>query len=408
MPNNEDDDSADELAYARGRLPTRTYLSKGFKSKDFIDDGLPARFIHKVFDDKIGSELELCGEDYLVRETPGGRYQFRLLIAREAGNIKEIWIQKVPGTGHGKKLTTLMHLVQPEVSRLLALLKFAETCPVEGGHETHLDENLLRELSIDSESIGQLYKLAPQAFREIIKNDGYRSDVLALEHRRREIKRFQRLLKDDDFFEEQKRCVSANGDEIVWQQLFEKNPWMLGVSLTGQLLTRWDSKRLEQVVAGTSIHSVGKRVDAMLHTSGRIKSMVFAEIKTPKTDLIKKEYRSGCWAISQELAGAVAQVQGTTHRFVTEVGERFQSKNEDGTDIAGDFTYLFRPRSFLVVGDLSQLQGSGGGENQDKVRSFELFRRQITEPEILTFDEVLSRAEWALELTEAGESDIRG
>lgn len=118
------------------------------------------------------------------------------------------------------------------------------------------------------------------------------------------------------------------------------------MSLTGQLLTKWDSKRLEQVVSGASSHSVGKRVDAMFHTSGRIKSMVFAEIKTPKTDLIKKEYRSGCWAISQELAGVVAQAQGTTHRFVAEVGERFQSKNEDGTDMPGDLTYLFRLRFF--------------------------------------------------------------
>ncbi len=49
------------------------------------------------------------------------------------------------------------------------------------------------------------------------------------------------------------------------------------------------------------------------------------------------------------------------------------------------------------MGDISQLRGSDGGENQDKVRSFELFRRQISESEILTFDGVLSRAKWALE-----------
>ncbi len=34
------------------------------------------------------------------------------------------------------------------------------------------------------------------------------------------------------------------------------------------------------------------------------------------------------------------------------------------------------------------------------IPSFELFRRQLHEPEILTFDEVLARAEWALDLAE--------
>lgn len=53
-----------------------------------------------------------------------------------------------------------------------------------------------------------------------------------------------------------------------------------------------------------------------------------------------------------------------------------------------------RPRSYLIVGSLDELIGDGGGVHHDKFRSFELHRRNLYEPEVLTFDEVLARAEW--------------
>ena len=47
-----------------------------------------------------------------------------------------------------------------------------------------------------------------------------------------------------------------------------------------------------------------------------------------------------------------------------------------------------------------QLQGANGGAIESKVSSFELYRRNLYEPEILTFDELLARAEWHVTLAE--------
>ena len=67
-------------------------------------------------------------------------------------------------------------------------------------------------------------------------------------------------------------------------------------------------------------------------------------------------------------------------------------------DIGGfemaDLTYLLRPRSFLIVGKLSEFVNDQGQHHPEKIRSFELARRHLQEPEILTFDELLARAEW--------------
>jgi hypothetical protein len=44
--------------------------------------------------------------------------------------------------------------------------------------------------------------------------------------------------------------------------------------------------------------------------------------------------------------------------------------------------------------------GESGGPNTDKVHSFELLRRNTIDPEIVTYDELLARAEWVVEANE--------
>jgi hypothetical protein len=65
-------------------------------------------------------------------------------------------------------------------------------------------------------------------------------------------------------------------------------------------------------------------------------------------------------------------------------------------------TFLLQPRSFVIVGSLDQLTGVRGGPIPDKVRSFELFRRNLHEPEVITFDELVARAEWHIEAAVQG------
>lgn len=250
------------------------------------------------------------------------------------------------------------------------------------------------DIALDPAFLANAYDRNPEAFRQLISDDETAVDVVAMAHRRGEVKRFRRLLEDDAYFAATQKAGKLK-PEAVWQQFFEANPWIFGVSLSGQLLTSWDEKKLEQVVVGESVKGVGKRTDALLRTSGRIRSLVFTEIKTHKTDLLaKRPYRSGCWAPSTEVSGAVAQLQGTVDRAIDDIGRHLQRKARDGSTIPGDLTHVFRPRSYVIVGDLGSLFGEEGGVHDDKFRSFELFRRNLTEPEVLTFDELLARAEW--------------
>ncbi len=249
--------------------------------------------------------------EWAVSESEGGRYQVRLLVAREAGAVKELWIERVPASGAPKKVKCLLNLRREDAGRLVELLRNLDHIPVEGKESVRADDARVRALFADPDSLVEVYRRDPDRFRQLITDDTAARDVIAVAHRRAQVEHFRRLLEDPDFFAGQRALTPGHGKEKVWQAFFERNPWILGDTLAGQLLTSWSSERLEQVVAGPSMAGPGKRVDALMRTTGRISSMVFAEFKTHEDPLLAEEYRSGCWAPSQELVSGVAQAQGT-------------------------------------------------------------------------------------------------
>lgn len=389
----------DEMTYTLGRSPSRTYFSKSFDQ-----DGVPARFVTKVFDSEDRMEVEPDGRAWVLRPSPNGRSQVKFLIRGKERAITDIWIVRVLAAKNGDKTKECIHLDGKNADRFIELVQSLEHIPAEGGQRVRVDDAFMRDLLDNPAALNSIYRNNPSTFRRLITDDTSARDVIAIAYRRDQVERFRRLLDDSDYFDEQLSLVGTGRPEDVWQKFFEANPWILGISLTGQMLTSWSSAKLEQVVAGWSVAGVGKRTDALLRTSGRIRSLVFAEFKTHRTPLLnprRDPYRSGCYGPSTDLAGGVAQIQGTVHRALTDIGERLASLAPDGSEIPDGTSYLIRPRSFLLAGCLDQLRGESGGVHNDRFRSFELYRRNTAEPEILTYDELLARAEWHVSNPEA-------
>ncbi len=359
------------------------------------DHGQPARWVVRVFDQVEGGlgPDEADWEEYVVSTSPGGRVQLKLMVAREAGEVRELHVQKLTTTAAGPRLTSVLDLRRDDAMRLIACIKALENIPVEGDHSVRVDDWLLQDLFNNPDHLASIYA----QFQNLIRSDADADDVIALARRREVVNTMRRWLTDDHEFDA--AAAQAGGPEVAWQQLFNDNPWVLGLGLAGQLFTAWDEQRLEQTVVGFSVADAGKRVDAMLRTAGVIRAMAFAEIKHHRTLLLANlPYRSGCWAPSTDLAGGVTQVQQTTDRAAEKLGEYLPDLDSEGADLSHG-TFLIRPRSFLIIGSLDQLRGDRG-IHRDKYRSFELFRRNLVEPEVLTFDELLSRAEYQLSLAD--------
>ncbi len=329
--------------------------------------------------------------------SPTGRVQLKLLVAREASKVKELWIERVRTYSDGSvKLEPILNLKRDEAMRLVGLLANLHQFDVEGPRTVRIDDSLLDEVLADPEAVSTAYERNREQFRELIAQDESARDLIALASRRERLAYFRELLDDESLFADQQ--ARLGGSEKVWQAFFEENPWMLGVGLSTQLMTSWNAAKLEQVVSGFDISGAGKRTDALLRTAGGIRHMAFAEIKHHMTPLLAaRPYRPACWSPSSELSGGVVQVQQTVYLATSQIGESLDDLATDGST-TGQETFLHRPRSFLVIGRSTEMRGEFGGVNKDKNRSFEIYRRNLYEPEILTFDEVLARAEWQVEL----------
>jgi hypothetical protein len=226
-----------------------------------------------------------------------------------------------------------------------------------------------------------------------LKSDLSKEDIRSLAYKKDQLKVFEKLLSDDQFFEEKKKeCYTT---EAVWQKFFESNQWIFGYSLNCIFTTSLDEKKLEQVISGYSFNNRGKRVDALMKTRGMISSLCFVELKHHETMLLANQYRGGCWSISSDLAGGISQIQRYVQLSIKKIESKIEITTDEGAP-TGEIVFNFNPRSYLIIGSLKEFK-TDNGINEDKLSSFEMFRSSIKGPEIITFDELYERAKYTLE-----------
>ena len=184
-------------------------------------------------------------------------------------------------------------------------------------------------------------------------------------------------------------------DEQFWQQFFEQNTWIFGYGLKYQFL---HTVQPQPHYGGNAVTGRGaERGDYLTASCGGIRFTVLIEIKKPDTYLLcNNQYRNGVYAPSDELAGAVSQLQVNCRKWEVE-GSRLEQNVEA---FRKENIFTVSPKGILVIGSTEQLS------DNDRRNSFELFRRNLENPEILTFDELHWRARYIVEHTspEAGTS----
>lgn len=395
-----------EADYATLRTLGRTIIGKSFllefgRSNDV---GHPARTVWQIVTEGTEQRLDHSdeGEEVTIYESPRGRVQVKARVVRDRGRVVEIRFERVTGrAGQDAQLTRLLNLDEEASTRLIDLCAALRGIDPGGDETIRIDQAALAALIEDPQALSAAYQLDPDRFKAIIEGDVSATDVMAIASRRATLEQFENLLSDPQAFE---AAREGGTKEAVWQRFFEANPWLLGVGLSGHLFTAWDERRLERVVAGHSVSEVGKRVDALLTTTGVVRSLVFAEIKLHDDDLLENnDYRPGTWAPSRAVVGGVAQALVTVHRARDDIGSWLSARDDDGFE-KGEPVFSGSPRSYLIIGTLESLTRDGQ-LHTEKIRSFELYRNNIKMPEIITYDEVLARAKWVLNLSAQTPSD---
>lgn len=384
----------------------RVYLSRSLGQKFFRkgDDGnveelvRPFRIVSKVIDGRESHEFFRDGKQVSLRITDGKRQEIKAKFYEDNREIATLQIQKYSikeGIPHKSCFT----FTESEIATLFNFIRNIEVLPLKDEKSAKLDDQFVENIVLTREQALGLFDQQPQLFEELTRHHISARDVAVLGQRRNALAEFDRLLNDETHFLQRRNELGSNKRaEDVWQSFFENNTWIFGYGLNYFLNTPLDDEKLEQVVRGHDFSVSGKRVDALLKTQGLISSLSFGEIKTHRTDLlkrIKEPYRGESWQISDKLAGAVAQVQRTVQASLTAIRSRIDIKDATGAP-TGEQLFLYQPRSVIVIGSLQEFQ-TDHGINEDKYSSFELFRRHLVAPEVITFDELFERSKFIVE-----------
>lgn len=359
-------------------------------------EGKALRLASAVIDGEGGVALAKHKGEVVLRETPAGRYQIKATFYEDERATRTLTIQKFTKTGPSDHY--YFTLFGGEIDTLLAFAREIRDLPIERPNG-QIVRGFNREerggvASLGDERARALFRENPDLFLKLAEQEYLARDLVALGYRRQQLERFERLLHDGAFFDIE--AARGNGPEAVWQAFFEANRWIFGYGLSYISFGGLDDRKLEQIVSGYDISGAGKRADALMKTQAEINSLCFVEIKRHDAALLEsKPYRSDTWVPSYELVGGVAQSQVTVQAAIERIGRKVNPTDKVG-DPTGETLYTLNPRAFLVVGNLAQFQ-TEAGINESKLKSFELYRRNVHTPEIITFDELFYRARFIVD-----------
>lgn len=167
--------------------------------------------------------------------------------------------------------------------------------------------------------------------------------------------------------------LGENHEEAVWQKFLEGNPIILSMGFGYPIIT----VRGSASVGGRRLSGRGDTIADFLVKNSMTNNAAIVEIKTPTTRLLnEKAYREGVFVPSRELAGGINQVLDQKQQLETAI-----AYIKDRSGIYDLETYGVQ--GCLIVGTMPT--------EDERKRSFEMFRCNSKAVTIVTFDELLER-----------------
>jgi len=176
------------------------------------------------------------------------------------------------------------------------------------------------------------------------------------EEREKDLEEFRVLLMEN--------CTDETGK---WQPFFERCKWIFGLSLDFRFLSKM--KRELKTGLGNENDEGQSYSDFGL---GRLNEYsVLVELKTPDAKIfMASEGDSNTWKISEKLANSLIQILSQKTAWVSNTTNKFP----------------VNPKCILVYGNTNQI------DSDIKKLTFEMFRRDSRNIEIITYDELFERA----------------
>lgn len=172
--------------------------------------------------------------------------------------------------------------------------------------------------------------------------------------------------------------LTTDGDSLEkkWQLFLKNHSWIFSTIFAQPVILYQD----EVYVGGKTINNQNGKLNDFLIQNSLSNNVSFLEIKTHKTKLLENSPYRGedVYSTSKEVTGCLVQVLNQRDNFQKEF---YALKNKSRANFE-----TFNSKCIVLVGSINDL-------NENQKYSFELFRSNSRDVEILTFDELERKIE---------------
>lgn len=170
---------------------------------------------------------------------------------------------------------------------------------------------------------------------------------------------------------EYKNMLKGNKDESHWQEFFNENPFIFNMAFNCPVVVVGG----QMYVGGMKSSRTGAKIADFVVRNSLTNNVALVEIKTPRSSLISNRTASrGVYLPSSKTIHAVAQVLNQKANFEADIYS-FKAKNECQN------IQSYAVRCCVVIGKIPK--------DQEKVNSFEMYRKNLINVEVITYSEIL-------------------
>jgi len=165
-------------------------------------------------------------------------------------------------------------------------------------------------------------------------------------------------------------------DEKKWQEYFEEQSWILEqLFLTPYQFFGRELNTGVPDIRGRNSNTIDFGFIGMYSNE-----LAVVEIKPPTAQLVCEAYRNNVFEIGKEVTNGIGQVLQNKDNLM-----KYYNSKQSNSDPSDRYS-LFDPECILLIGDYSIIE-----DDENKKRSFELFRKNSKNVRIVTYNEILSR-----------------
>jgi len=337
------------------------------------------RFFQVVHQDEKGFQIKLAS-----------RTMLKAVYIKEKDDIEGIEFIKLISDNEKQKVSlNKFNLVQ-----IKAFLSLLSEIDLKGISEKRL--KIFDDEELDENTIKQVKTLLSRdggaAVIESLIEEGIITsrDIVNTSFRKRGLQIFERMLNENEYWKTyaSENDISDSSEEKVWQFFLEKNEWIFGYGLDYRF-----QEILQREVHLSDTDLDGSNAVIGDYLLGDKRFTTFIELKKPSTPLFGNiKNRSKSWTLSKDLIDSVSQIlEHKASGLIRLDGDQY---------VEGELINqkAYDSKVVLIIGRWDELHNSDNTQERNiKKKTFELFRRDSRNIEIITFDELFDRAKFIVE-----------